>query len=48
MVAIGYISDCFLYERMIDCNMMVRNLQRERSRMVDYFVRLVQLGMQNQ
>lgn len=46
MVAMAYIADCCLFERAIDCSILVKNMQRERQRMVDLFVRCVKLGLE--
>ena len=45
MVAMAYIADCLLFERNIDCSILVKNMQRERQRMVDMFVRVIKLGL---
>ena len=48
MVAMAYIADCLLFERNIDCGILVKNMQRERQRMVDMFVRVIKLGLDEQ
>ena len=46
LVAICYIADCYLYERRIDCDFFIKNIDRERNRMIDFFVRLIKLGQE--